>query len=88
MSNKSYRCFAFGVGDVAGLMTTDSTSPRRDLWRFAKTANIAIQTMIISIKIAAVFGRRAGSDFPVGLSGRFTPQYPSEHRDGKRANAL
>jgi hypothetical protein len=77
-----------GVGDAAGLIATDSTSPCRNRWRFAKTANIARQTAIITINTAAVFGTRGGSGFSTARSGKFTLQYPSEHRDGKRADAL
>jgi len=77
-----------GVGDAASLITTDSTSLCRNRWRFAKTANIARQTVIVSINIAAVFGTRGGPDFSIVRSGKFTLQYPSEHRDGKRADAF
>lgn len=40
--------------------------------------------MMISINIAAVFETRPGSDFPDAASGKFTFQYPGEHRAGKR----
>jgi hypothetical protein len=76
------------VGDAAGLITTDSTSPCRNRWRFAKRANIARQTVIVSINMAAVLGTRGGPDFSTLRSGKFTLQYLGEHRDGKRADAL
>ena len=43
--------------------------------------------MIITINTAAVFGTRGGSNFSIARSGKFTSQYPSEHRDGKRKRA-
>jgi hypothetical protein len=44
--------------------------------------------VIVSINMAAVLGTRSGPDFSTVPSGKFTLQYPSEHRDGKRADAL
>jgi hypothetical protein len=77
-----------GVGDAASLITTDSTSPCRNRWRFAKAANIARQTVIASIKMVVVLGTRGGPDFSTVRSGKFTLQYPGEDRDGKRTDAL
>jgi hypothetical protein len=51
-------------------------------------ASIARQTVIVSISMAAVLGTRSGPDFSTVRSDKFTPQYPSEHHDGKCTDAL
>jgi hypothetical protein len=44
--------------------------------------------VIVSINVTAVLETRGGPDFSPVRSGKFTLQYPSEYRAGKRADAL
>jgi hypothetical protein len=66
---------------------TTSTASRRERSTLAKTASIARQITLTAINRTAVFGARGVGDFSVLSSGRFTTQYPSEHRKRKRASA-
>src|SRR6476620_4666180 len=85
MSNQSKR--SGGVGEAVDLTATTSTASRRECWTLAKTASIARQITITAINKTAVFGARGVGDFSVLSSGKFTTQYPSEHRKRKRARA-
>jgi len=67
---------------------TISIALRRERWTLAKIASIARQITITAINKTAVFGARGigVGDLSVLSSGRFTTQYPSEHRKRKRAS--